>query len=457
VIRLDTSDTIVAISSAPGLSLRSIVRLSGPQSWPIVLRLTDLTEAAKPTGPVSLRVSTNPNETGLPIAGRLQFWPSGRSFTGDELVELHLDVPNVLAEEVVRSCSRLGARSAEPGEFSLRAFLANRIDLTRAEAIAGIFQAVTPEQLETALDQLAGGLGRRIDRLRGRLLDLLAWLEATLDFVDEVDVDPVARNFVAEELRGAAWELDRIAGTQRDRDASNAVSRVMLVGPPNAGKSLLFNRLSPEAGRALVSPVAGTTRDYLEAVVSLGGDRRIVLVDTAGEGETEDAFDEHSRILGRRERRLADLFLICRPIDEPSMTPESILAALPTNVARLHVLTKADLVTEIAESSTSGDVVVSAETGFGLELLRHRIRELLDAADAERSTAVSGTRRRAGDALLAAIAFLRHAGDTVVAGGSDEFVAMDLRGAVEALDVVTGLDATEEVLDRVFSRFCIGK
>jgi tRNA modification GTPase len=250
-------------------------------------------------------------------------------------------------------------------------------------------------------------LGRRIDRLRSRLLDLLAWLEATLDFVDEVDVDPVARNFVAEELRGAAWELDRIAGTQRDRDASNAVSRVMLVGPPNAGKSLLFNRLSPEAGRALVSPVAGTTRDYLEAVVSLGGDRRIVLVDTAGEGETEDAFDEHSRILGRRERRLADLFLICRPIDEPSMTPESILAALPTNVARLHVLTKADLVTEIAESSTSGDVVVSAETGFGLELLRHRIRELLDAADAERSTAVSGTRRRAGDALLAAITFLR--------------------------------------------------
>lgn len=458
MIRLDTADTVAAICSATGPSIRSIVRLSGPQSWAIVEKALGNLCVAKPSSACAWPVLAPASNVIPPIAGRLQFWPAGRSYTGQESIELHLDVPAVLAEIVLRACLTAGARQAEPGEFTMRAFLLGRLDLTRAEAVAGIFQASSPQRMRIALDQLAGGLGRRIEKLRGRLLDLSAWLEATLDFVEEVDVDPISRNTVAEELRGASWELARLAEVETARDQPVSHRRIVLAGRPNAGKSLLFNKLCGESGRALVSPVAGTTRDYLEAIVDLGDSVKALLVDTAGEGESAGTIDEQAQSLGKRERILADAFLVCVPVDEPATDFAAFDAALPPQVPRLFLRTKADLpcpaTGRLTESAT---IAVSAATGAGIDELKHRLRSRIRGLEPESGPVVAGTRIRAGDSLRRARQALDRAAATMANSGGDELVAIDLRIAVESLDVITGRDATEETLDRIFSRFCIGK
>lgn len=460
MIRVNTTDTIVAISSSAGDASRSIVRLSGPVSWAIARRVVEGLVESRPSRAFSwrARVKTVFEGTGslIEIPCRLQFWPSGRSYTGQESVELHLDVTNVLAEAVSKACVGLGARHAEPGEFTLRSYLEGRIDLTRAEAVAGIFQANTSAQLEVALDQLAGGIGRNIDRLRNRILDLSAWLEATLDFVEESDVDPISRNFVAEELRGFAWELDKLASIETKRDRSTSVRRIVLVGRPNAGKSQLFNVLCGSAGRALVSPTAGTTRDYLEAQVDLGDRRTAILVDTAGELETDESIDFRSQTLGLRERLLADLYLICVPVDEPVENVIFFESRLPANTPRIVLRTKSDLVSPDT-FGTEESLRISATTGAGIKDLRAKLRLALDQFEPETGSVVTGTRIRAGESLQSARRSLTHAAEALASGGGDELAAIDLRAAVEALDVVSGRDATEETLDRIFSRFCIGK
>jgi len=456
MLLLNTTDTIAAISSPNGAAIRSIVRLSGPDCWAVACRVVKGIPETQPGSPASFVCETRAESTHPAIFGRLQTWPAGRSYTGQASVELHLDVPNVLADGVLRRCVVAGARLAEPGEFTFRAYAKGRIDLARAEAVAGIFQATTPEQLQVALGQLAGGLGQRIDRLRGRLLDLTAWLEATLDFVEEADVDPISRNVVAEELRGAAWELRRLSEVESKRDRPVSDRRIVLVGRPNAGKSHLFNALCGVSGRAIVSPVAGTTRDYLEARAELGAGRKVVIVDTAGEYETAEPIDAQSQSLGRRERLLADLFLVCVPVDASDADIAAFEAALPGNVPRVVVRTKADL-GEPDAAGESGAIRVSAATGLGMTELRQAMADRLDRLEPETDTVVAGTRVRVGEALRSAGKSLAQAAGTMAASGGDELVAIDLRAAVEALDVVAGKDATEEVLDRIFSRFCIGK
>lgn len=413
---------------------------------------------SRPESATAWSVETESTESIPAFAGRLQFWPAGRSYTGQESIELHLDVPNVLAENVLRQCVACGARLAEPGEFTLRAFLLGRMDLTRAEAVAEIFQATNPDRMKVALDQLAGGVGRKIEKLRDRLLDLSAWLEATLDFVEEADVDPISRNVVAEEIRGASWELDCLCRMQIARDKPVSTSRIMLVGRPNAGKSLLFNTLCGDSGRALVSPVAGTTRDYLEAMIELGEGTTALLVDTAGEDDPADDIDHIAQALGQRERVLADLFLVCVPVDAPETDIAAFESSLNPNVPRAFVRTKSDLAeTGDGQVGPQSGFPVSAATGAGIEALRRLLRDRLRQLDPETGSVVAGTRIRAGDSLRRASEALERAARTMGESGGDELVAIDLRIAVEALDVVTGRDATEETLDRIFSRFCIGK
>lgn len=456
--RPDCADTIAAISSPPGPSLRSIVRLSGPQAWALSMPLLTTEASPKPTAPFGF-IAQWPGAA-RPVACQLQFWPEGRSYTGQELVEWHLAVPNPIAQKLLDQLIAAGARAAEPGEFSFRAFMSGRIDLTQAEAVAGLFQAVSPEQLQVALDQLAGGLATRLDRLRNRMLDLLAWLEATLDFVEESDVSPITRNLIGEELRGSAWELAQMAGQWHQRASGPGLERILLAGQPNAGKSTLFNALAG-AAQALVSPVPGTTRDYLEATIRLAENREVTLVDTAGIGPARDSFDTHSQQLGQREQLLADLILVCSPADESAAEAEKLARQFPAEVPRLFVRTKADL--EPLHAATASDeqslktIHLSAATGQGLEQLKRLICQELDTHADSAPHAVETTRARTRDALTDAAAALEHAAATVAKDGGDELVAMDLRTAVESLDIITGRDVTEETLDRVFSRFCIGK
>lgn len=447
------SDTIVAISSPPGLALRSIVRMSGPQAWPaccaVVAGFSENSPA--PREPAVFLTQTLEIHGGC-FPFQLQFWPAGRSYTGQPLVEFHLPAPDGIAQILLSRLVCRGVRHAQPGEFSLRAFLAGRIDLTRAEAVAGIFQANSNAQLQVAFDQMAGGLFNRLERLRVRLLDLLAWLEATLDFVEESDVSPIARNFTAEELRGMALELAAMTRQWSDRTKTTKTARVLIAGPPNSGKSSLFNVLS-DSGKSLVSPQAGTTRDYLEATIELAPGLKITLVDTAGLGDSVGLIDCQSQIIARREQLLADLIIDCQAIDQLNDSQEFL--EFPSEVPVIRIATKIDISPEFQEKI--GNVLkISSLTGLGLNYLKHAILQKLQS-DQPAGILLESTLARARDSLITASQALNRASATIVNDGGDELVAMDLRLALESFDLINGRDVTEEMLDRIFSRFCIGK
>ncbi|MFM1801374.1 MAG: tRNA modification GTPase MnmE [Planctomycetota bacterium] len=456
--RFNELDTIIAISSSTGTSLRSIVRLSGPFSWDVCAELFTTDQnllSVRPVRPVVIPLKWIADED-LSLDVQLQFWPEGQSYTGQELVELHLTAPNPLAEELVDLLLKKGRiRPAEAGEFSLRAFLSGRIDLTRAEAISDIFQSVSNRQLEVAMEQLAGGLSTRLNDLRNRLLDLMAWIEANLDFVEESDVSPITRNLIGEELRGSAVEIALLAGQWSERKRTDGKFRVLLAGPPNAGKSALFNTLSDNAD-ALVSPIAGTTRDYLETQVSLPNGQEFLLIDTAGLSQSVEELDAGSQILGIREQQLAGLILVCFSPDEGSaLAMEEILNSLPPKIPQIHLQMKGDLCRQLVAQTDR--LRVSSVTGEGIERLKLEIQSYLNQNSEDQLPVVATTMARTRLALQTVAEALKRAAEAISNDFGDEIVAMDLRLAIESLDLITGKDVTEETLDRVFSRFCIGK
>jgi tRNA modification GTPase len=354
-----------------------------------------------------------------------------------------------LLDLVLADCLRRGARHAQPGEFTLRAFLSGRLDLTRAEAVLGVIDARNPAQLDAALRQLAGGLSGPLLALRERLLDLVAHLEANLDFVDEPDVDLLGRSVLAGELDSSATELAALADRLSGRDRPARQPRVVLIGPPNAGKSRLFNALL-EGDHAIVSPRPGTTRDYLTALCDCGG-VTVELIDTAGIQTPRDPIEAQAQMLRTDQANAADLVLLCCPADT-----ESAMAELPVMSAPVvRVWTKCDL-GRPADWQSAAAILTSAETGLGLDSLRAAIALALRAADA-RCDLPASTAARCRDSLSRAAAALLSASRTLLSGGGEELVSFDLRLTIDELGKVTGAVVTDDILDRIFRRFCIGK
>lgn len=442
---LDPSDTIAAIASPPGPAVRGLVRLSGPGSRGVALALVRIGGDEEPS---PIRPSWTPGTIdleGRPLDASLVLWPGDRTYTGQPMAEIHSTGSPPLLRMVLGRCLELGARLAEPGEFTLRAFLSGRIDLTQAEAVLAVIDSRSPAQVEAALAQLAGGLAGPIDRLRDRLLDTLAHLEAGLDFVDEADVDPIGRRTLAEALERDSTEVASLADRLRGRDRPSGLPRVVLVGPPNAGKSRLFNALMG-ADLALVSPVAGTTRDYLSAPIRCDG-LLVDLIDTAGIDDAGDPIEAEAQSLRAAQAAGADLLLECRSADAPHVVDP------PDDRPRLVVWTKADrgLGTPPADA-----VATSAEAGIGLDTLRLAIASAIRSrASEEDSTGLTSSRCR--DGLLRASAALGRAAEAIRLESGDELVAVDLRDAVEELGRVIGAEIDDAILDRIFRRFCIGK
>jgi tRNA modification GTPase len=451
-ISFDPNDTIAAVASPPGPSARGVVRLSGPQAWPIVLASfvadRDLPPPSRPemrSG--SLKVDgLRPH---LPVM--LSLWPAPRTYTGQDVAEIHLVGSPPLVSQVLAHCVGRGARQAEPGEFTLRAFLSGRIDLTRAEAVLGVIDAANPAQLDAALQQLAGGLSGPILALRNHLLDVIAHLEANLDFTEEPDVDPLLRAVLADELDGSARELQALARRLDERDRPDGYPRVALVGPPNAGKSRLFNALLGRE-QAIVSPQAGTTRDYLTALCDCDG-LTIELVDTAGIESASDAITIQAQAHRADQAARADLLLDCRSAD----TADPASHEFPNDCAVLSVLTKCDLAPLVcpADDSTRR-LPTSAATGEGIEELRAVIARRI-RGEAGEGSLPAGTSARCRGSILRAEAALRSVAESIAVGGGDELVAFDLRLAVEELGKIVGAVVTDDILDRIFRRFCIGK
>jgi len=318
-----------------------------------------------------------------------------------------------------------------------------RIGLVQAEAVLGVIESRTPAQLDQALQQLAGGLAGPIDRLREQVLDTLAHLEAGLDFVDEPDVDPIGRQALADSMAQAADEIAALAARLKGRDRPVAAPKVVLVGPPNAGKSHLFNALIGNE-HALVSPIAGTTRDYLAAPCDCDG-LSIELIDTAGIEQTAEPIESEAQALRDAQSAGADLLLDCRSADAPAVVE------LPTDRPQVVVWTKADQFPAPPET-----IATSAASGLGLDTLKRVIVETIGRYGSEEdSTGLTSARCR--DSLMRSADALRQASTTIVLGGGDELVAIDLRDVVDELGQVLGKQIDDAVLDRIFQRFCIGK
>ncbi len=467
------AETIVAIASPSGGAARGIVRLSGPDLKSCLERcfrpdpfvhIHSLCQATAVPGFLALAGFASP------LACELYLWPGKRSYTGQPVAEIHTLGSPPLLEAVVRAVCSGGARPAEPGEFTLRAFLAGRIDLTQAEAVLGVIDATASAELDAALEQLAGGLAGPLRLLRDHLLELLAHVEAGLDFADE-DLPFITAEELLRQLDEAATEVDRLVARLAFRGEAVLRVRVVLVGRPNAGKSSLFNALVGHTG-AIVSDQPGTTRDYLTADLDLDG-VKCQLIDTAG---IDDALREGdlatveaaAQDMSYEQLRTAHVRVLCLESgteQEAKSREQEAESTEHDGDGRLIVVsTKCDMaprspLPDPLRGSPARSLLLetSAVTGAGIHRLKEAIRAAAIQAAGPQTDVVVGTAVRCSESLRLAAASLARAREAVGAGLGEELIASEVRVALTELGKVAGAVYTDDVLNRIFSRFCIGK
>ncbi len=428
-------DTIVALSSSAGPGVRAIVRVSGPKAQALLGSV--FTPNAVVGGSRSLQsgsLALSGIEARLPA--ELYFFRGPNTYTGQDLAEIHTVSAPPLVERLIGDLLAAGARAAQPGEFTMRAFLSGKKDLTQAEAVLAVIEATGDADLQAALAQLAGGVSQPLAKLRDDLLNLLADVEAALDFVDE-DIEFVTKDDTILRIGSGIAHLMNLKRQLDDRSVSRRPMRVALVGEPNAGKSSLFNALIGTQS-ALVSERAGTTRDYLSHHLDLGG-HGIELIDTAGWQTAGDSIEAQAQSLGRGQADGADLVLVCVPVGSPAP------ASLPTRGFLLR--TKADL-------GPVDGLSVSVVAGNGTSELRAFLGE---RASAFARPALAPSQSRCRHHIEAAIADLRGAHAHAVFNDPPELLAVALRQALDQIGAMAGSVHTNDLLDRIFSRFCIGK
>ena len=432
----DPDDTIVALSSAPGPGGRAVVRVSGPQTRAVIRAVT--ADTPSKLTPTALSLSG----VAAKLSADLYFRAAPNTYTGQDLAELHTVACPPLVERLIADLLAAGARPAERGEFTLRAFLAGKKDLPQAEAVLAVLDARTPADLGHALAQLAGGVTLPLQALREDLLNLVADVEAGLDFVDE-DIEFVtAADVMLRVTRGIA-HLVNLRRQLEARSRSDETLRVVLVGAPNAGKSSLFNALLGESA-ALVSPVAGTTRDYLTATLTVAG-VTVELIDTAGHETARDDIEAQSQHLSGGQNSRADLVLHCVPADEPEVP----VVAFPHAAEVLLVRTKSDLAPSLRHDLA---VTLRDQDGMG-SLSLHLWDAVSRLSQAPLAPSQSRCRAHVGRALES----LRRAHEHARESDPQELLALALREALDEVGAMTGAVYTNDLLDRIFSRFCVGK
>jgi tRNA modification GTPase len=446
------SDTIVAIATPPGRGGIGVVRVSGPSARDVAAVLAARSAPLEPRRATLTRVRA----AGGPIdRAVLTFFPSPHSYTGEDVLEISAHGSPVLLRAIVEAAMRAGARLAEPGEFTFRAYLHGQIDLVQAEAVQDLVEAVTPLQARAAFDQLEGTLTGRIREIDAALFELSARLEASLDFPDEGYhfVDPGS---ASAEILGVVRELDALLADAGRGRLVRQGAQVAILGRPNAGKSSLFNRLAG-SGRAIVTDIPGTTRDLVTDVVDLDG-VAVTLVDTAGLHDSPaDAVEREGIARAQAAQRVADLVMVVLDRSRPLQPDDCHLLDATRNLARVIVGSKSDLRSAWPPEQAGADLlVVSAQTGDGIDELRRAILAGLGGREPLRDTPAI-TNARHMDLLTRAADVLRRAADAASERTPEEFVAADVAEARGLLEQITGRRTPDDVLDEIFSKFCIGK
>ena len=444
-------DTIVAIATPPGRGGLGVVRISGPDAHAIAVQLT-----GRPGFEPRHATLTTVGDVTVRDQAVVTYFPAPASYTGDDVVEISAHGSPVVLRAIVRRAMDLHARLAEPGEFTLRAYLRGRLDLVQAEAVADLIDAVTPLQARTAFDQLDGTLTARIRDIDATLFDMSARLEASLDFPDE-GFHFVTRREAREDAARVRDALDRLVEDGRAGRVVREGRLVVIVGRPNAGKSSLFNALVG-AARAIVTDVPGTTRDLLTERVDIDG-VPITLVDTAGLREAGDAIEAEGVRRARQAQDVAALSIVVVDGSVPLSDEDRGLvgaAAAPSLVA----MSKTDLPAAWPASDlgtlSAPPIEVSAITGAGMTELRRRLVAALIHRDELRDPpAISNVRHLA--LVEAARDALARAEAAIDAGATEELVLTDLAAARRALEEITGRRTPDDLLEHIFSKFCVGK
>ena len=441
---MQTVDTIAAIATPPGSGAIAVIRMSGPQATDVLKACTGkVTEERRAT------LAYVRDERGQTIDEVVVTrFAAPASYTGEDVVEFSCHGGMLVTRRVLERLLQCGARPAEPGEFTRRAFENGRMDLTRAEAVMDVINAGSDLALRAAQNQLHGAIFRKVESAVDRLISVAAHVEAYIDFPEE-DIAPDTTQDLVDAVDAVCAELRALLATADEGRLLREGVRTAIIGAPNVGKSSLLNMLLGYE-RAIVSDTAGTTRDTIEESVSLGG-LRLRLIDTAGLHESADAIECAGMERSRRAGAEADLILEVADATLPAKRAE----LPPSSAQHLLLLNKCDLA-EHADWQGVQALRISCRTGQGHEALSAAITELFLHRNGELDTlAAINTRHRY--ALQQALEYLAAAREGLLSGLSPELMDIDLRAALDALGSISGRVDTEDILTRVFATFCLGK
>lgn len=442
-------DTIAAIATASGAGGIGIVRVSGAAAQTIAAAILGNCPAPRHAAYLDFKQANGE----LIDRGIAIYYPNPHSYTGEDVLELQAHGGTALLQILLARCIALGARQAEPGEFTRRAYLNDKIDLAQAEAVADVINAATYEAAKSAVRSLSGEFSQRINALLLKLIDLRMFVEACLDFPEE-EIDFITQGRVAEKLDAIIIELTSVFAKAKQGSLLREGINVVLVGQPNVGKSSLMNQLAGEE-IAIVTPIAGTTRDTIKNAIQING-IPLHVIDTAGLRETDDEVEKFGIARTWRAAETANIALLLVDAAHGITEAEkSILARLPQEIRKIWVHNKIDVANEpafVEEKEQVTHIHLSAKTGMGIDMLKSHLLKLVGYQD--NSEGVFMARARHLEALTNVDAHLSSASAQI---NSPELVAEELRLAQEALSSITGEFTPDDLLGEIFSKFCIGK
>lgn len=452
-------DTIAAIATPLGEGGLAVIRVSGPQALVVADKCFRApgAKAAKPSDATShtlhygyiVRDGQHVDEVMLAVMR------APRTFTREDVVEISCHGGLIAAKAVLDTTLAAGARLAQPGEFTKRAFLNGRIDLTQAEAVADLIHARTELALTAAQEQLEGKLSQRINQVRDDLMRTLAHVEAHIDFPDE-DIAPDTRDQLVTKLEAAVTFMDQLLRTANEGQILRRGIRAAIIGRPNAGKSSLLNQLLGHE-RAIVSPIAGTTRDTIEETANIRG-IPVIFIDTAGLREAADTIEQEGVRRSLATLAKADLILHLFDASEPLTPADEQFLAEFSGKKRLLVLNKVDLPNQLALPSVSDNAIpVSCLTGSGLDALKDAIEKVVWGGQVRAEMLQVMINSRHQEALQRAKVAAQQSITGLKADQTLEVIAMELRIAAGAVGEIVGKTTTDDLLDSIFSQFCLGK